>query len=42
MKKISVRCYKKDATGKEKLIKAIPSANLRVTKDTAVCVLHWP
>ena len=26
----------------KKLIKAIPNANLRVTKDTAVCVLHWP
>ena len=27
---------------KKKWIKAIPNANLRVSKDTVVCALHWP
>ena len=24
------------------MIKAIPNANLRVSKDIVVCALHWP
>ena len=40
--KISVYQFPKDETEKEKWIKAIANANLRVGKDTAVCALHWP
>ena len=34
--------FPKDQTEKGKWIKAIPNANLRVSKDTVVCALHWP
>ena len=40
--KISVYRFPKDEPEKEKWIKAIPNANLRVSKDTVVCALHWP
>ena len=40
--KILVYRFPKDETEKEKWIKAIANANLRVSKDTAVCALHWP
>ena len=40
--KISVQRFPKDETEKEKWIKAIPNANLRVSKDTIVFTLHWP
>ena len=38
--KISVHCFPKDEVEKEEWIKAVPNANLRVSKDTAVCALH--
>ena len=38
--KISVHRFPKDATEKEKRIKAIPNVNLRVSEDTVVCALH--
>ena len=38
--KISVYPFPKDKTEKEKWIKAVPNANLRVTRDTVVCELH--
>ena len=38
--KISVYRFPEDETEKEKWIKAVPNANLRVTRDTAVCELH--
>ena len=34
--------FPKDEKEKEKWIKAVPNANLRVSKDIVVCVLHWP
>ena len=34
--------FQKDETEKEKWIKAVPNANLRVSKDTVVCALRWP
>ena len=40
--KILVHRFPKDETEKEKWINAILNANLRVTKDTVVCALHWP
>ena len=40
--KISLYRFPKDETEKEKWMKAIPNANLRVSKDTVVCALHWP
>ena len=33
-------CFPKDEVEKRKWIKAVPNANLRVSKDTAVCALH--
>ena len=38
------RCivFPKNKTKKEKWIRAIPNANLRVSKDIVVCALHWP
>ena len=39
--KISKYRFPKDETEKERCIKSIPTANLRVTKDTVVCTLHW-
>ena len=39
---MSVYCFPKDETEKEKWIKAIPNANFGVTKETVVCALHWP
>ena len=38
--KILVYCFPKDEAEKKKWIKAVPNANLRVSKDTAVCALH--
>ena len=40
--KISVYRFPEDETEKEKWIKAVPNANLRVTRDTVVCELHQP
>ena len=40
--KISVYRFPKDETEKEKQIKAVPNANLRVSKDTVVFALHQP
>ena len=40
--KISVYHFPKDETEREKWIKAIPNANLRVSKNTVVCALCWP
>ena len=34
--------FPKNETEKVRMIKAIPYANLRVSKDTVVCALHWP
>ena len=40
--KISVYPFPKDEREKEKWIKAVPNANLRVSEDNADCSLHWP
>ena len=40
--KTSVYHFPKDETEREKWIKAIPNANLRVSKNTVVCALCWP
>ena len=40
--KISVYRFPKDEREKEKWIKAVPNANLRVSKDNVDCALHWP
>ena len=40
--KILVYLFPKDEKEKEKWIKAVPNANLRVSKDIVVCALHWP
>ena len=40
--KISVHRFPKDETEKEKRIKAMPNANLRISKYIAVCKLHLP
>ena len=38
--KILVYLFPKDEKENEKWIKAVPNANLRVSKDIVVCVLH--
>ena len=40
--KISLYRFPKDETEKENWIKAIPNTNLRISRDTVVCALHWP
>ena len=40
--KVSVFRFPKEEGEKQTWVKAIPNANLTVTKDTVVCELHWP
>ena len=40
--KIAVYRFPKDEDERERWVKVIPNANLKVTNDTVICEEHWP
>ena len=40
--KLSVFRFPTNTDEQQKWIQAVPNANLKVTKSTVICELHWP